>query len=153
MAIRNVRINEDPVLRKVSKHVDNFNERLGILASDMTETMYKEDGVGLAAPQVGILKRMMIVDIYDDNGVKVYVNPKIIYEDGEQFEIEGCLSVPNVSGYVKRPAIVKVKAYDLKGKPFEVIGEGLLARALCHEIDHLNGILFIDKMEIKEDEK
>ena len=152
MAIRSVRIDEDPVLRKVSKHVDDFNDRLGMLAADMIETMYKEDGVGLAAPQVGILKRMMIIDIYDDNGVKVYVNPEIIYEEGEQFEIEGCLSVPNVSGHVRRPAIVKVKAYNLKGKPFEVIGEGLLARALCHEIDHLNGVLFIDKMEIKEDE-
>ncbi|MEA3424112.1 MAG: peptide deformylase [Bacillota bacterium] len=153
MALRNVRIDDDPVLRKVSKEVKKFDDKLKELADDMLETMYKEDGVGLAAPQIGILKRMTIVDVYDGNGPKVLINPEIIYEEGEQFEIEGCLSVPNVTGYVKRPLIAKVKAQDLKGQYFEIIGQGLLARALCHEIDHLNGVLFIDKMEIKDEEE
>ena len=151
MALRNVRINDDPVLRKVSKPVEKFDEKLEILATDMIETMYKEDGVGLAANQVGLLKRILVIDLYDGKGATVYVNPKIVYEEGEQFEIEGCLSVPDVSGAVKRPMIVKVAAYDIKGEPFEMIGEGMLARAMCHEIDHLNGILFTDKVEVKEE--
>lgn len=151
MALRNVRINDDPVLRKVSKPVEKFDEKLEILATDMIETMYKEDGVGLAANQVGLLKRILVIDLYDGKGATVYVNPKIVYEEGEQFEIEGCLSVPDISGAVKRPMIVKVTAFDIKGEPFEMIGEGMLARAICHEIDHLNGILFTDKVEIKED--
>ena len=151
MALRNVRINDDPVLRKVSKPVEKFDKKLEILATDMIETMYKEDGVGLAANQVGLLKRILVIDLYDGKGATVYVNPKIVYEEGEQFEIEGCLSVPDVSGAVKRPMIVKVAAYDIKGEPFEMIGEGMLARAMCHEIDHLNGILFTDKVEVKEE--
>jgi peptide deformylase len=152
MALRNVRIDGDPVLRKISKKVEAFDDRLAILARDLIDTMYEEDGVGLASPQVGILKRMVVIDVYDGKGATIYVNPEIIYEEGEQIEIEGCLSVPNQSGNVKRPLIAKVKAKDLYGKSFEVIGEGLLARALCHEIDHLNGVLFIDKMIMKEEE-
>ncbi len=153
MALRNVRIDDDPVLRKVSKEVKKFDDKLKELADDMIETMYQEDGVGLAAPQIGILKRMTVIDVYDGSGPKVLINPEIIYEEGEQFEIEGCLSVPNVTGYVRRPHIAKVKAQDLSGESFEIIGEGLLARALSHEIDHLNGVLFIDKVEIKDEEE
>ncbi len=153
MALRKVRIDDDPVLRKMSKEVIKFDDRLKELANDMIETMYQEDGVGLAAPQIGILKRLTVIDVYDDSGPKILINPEIIYEEGEQFEIEGCLSVPNVTGYVRRPLIAKVKAQDLEGQSFEIIGEGLLARALCHEIDHLNGVLFIDKMEIKDDDE
>lgn len=153
MALRTVRINGDPVLRKISKPVARFDDRLATLARDMIDTMYEEEGVGLAAPQVGILKRLVVIDVYDGNGATVYVNPEIIYEEGEQFDYEGCLSVPEQTGAVRRPQIVKVKAQDLYGQTFEVIGEGLLAVALCHEIDHLNGVLFIDKIEIKEEEE
>lgn len=152
MALRNVRIEGDPVLRKVAKKVEKFDDRLAMLARDMIDTMYEEDGVGLAATQVGILKRLVVIDVYDGNGATAYVNPEIIYEEGEQFELEGCLSVPNQTGAVRRPRVVKVKAQDLYGQWFEVIGEGMLARALCHEIDHLNGVLFIDKMEKTEED-
>ncbi|MBN2260993.1 MAG: peptide deformylase [Clostridiales bacterium] len=151
MALRNVRIDGDPVLRKISKEVTKFDEKLEVLAKDMIDTMYEEDGVGLAAPQIGILKRLVVIDVYDGKGAHVIVNPEIIYEEGEQFEIEGCLSVPNVTGSVRRPLIVKVKAQNLAGETFEMIGEGLMARALCHEIDHINGILFIDKIEDEEE--
>ncbi|MCD6435434.1 MAG: peptide deformylase [Clostridiales bacterium] len=153
MALRKVRVVEDPVLRKRAKEIKKFDVKLKELSDDLIETMYEEDGVGLAANQVGILKRIIAIDIYDGSGPKILINPEIIYEEGEQLEVEGCLSVPNVTGYVRRPLIVKAKAQDLAGNSFEILGEGLLARALCHEIDHLNGVLFIDKMEIKEDEE
>ncbi len=153
MALRNVRIEGDLVLRKISKPVVKFDDRLATLARDMIDTMYEEDGVGLAAPQVGIVKRLFVIDVYDGNGATVYVNPEIIYEEGEQFNYEGCLSVPEQSGAVRRPLIVKVKAQDLYGQYFEKIGEGLLAVAMCHENDHLNGVLFIDKTEPKEEEE
>jgi len=152
MALRNVRIDGDPVLRKTAKPVTKFDEKLKMLADDMIETMVAEDGIGLAAPQIGILKRLIVIDLYDEKGVTVYVNPKIIHEEGEQFEIEGCLSVPDVSGAVRRPYKVTLRAQDLEGETFEAEGEGLLARAMCHEVDHLNGILFIDKVEEKPEE-
>lgn len=151
MAIRTIRTDEDPILRKNSRPVDEVTDKIKGLVDDMIETMYEADGVGLAAPQVGILKRIIVIDIYDDTGVKVLINPEIIEEEGEQMEVEGCLSVPGRSGVVKRPMRVVAKGLNEKGEAITIEGTDLLARALCHEIDHLNGILFTDLMveEIK----
>lgn len=146
MAIRNIRTEGDEVLRKRSKEVPVVNEKIRDLIEDMIDTMVHAEGVGLAAPQVGILKRIAVVDVYDDTGVKVLINPKIIKEEGEQFEVEGCLSVPERAGSVRRPAKVWVEAINEHGQSYVIEGEDLLARALCHEIDHLDGILFIDKL-------
>ena len=146
MAIRTIRTDEDPVLRKKARHIDQVDAKVQGLIEDMIETMYDADGVGLAAPQVGILKRVVVIDIYDETGVKVLVNPEIIAEEGEQEEVEGCLSLPGKAGVVKRPARVTVKAQNEKGEAFTIEGTGLLARALCHEIDHLDGVLFTDKV-------
>ena len=145
MAIRNIRKDGDPVLRKISKVVTNFEDRTQILIDDMIETMNEANGVGLAAPQVGILKRIVVIDIGE--GPIVLVNPEIVETKGEINEKEGCLSIPGRDGNVIRPAYVRVKAQDRNGTPIEVEGEDLLARAFCHEIDHLNGILYIDKLE------
>ena len=144
MAIRNIVEKGDPVLRKISRSVLNFDEKLATLIDDMIETMHNAEGVGLAAPQVGILRRICVVDVGD--GPIELVNPVIIKEEGEQVGSEGCLSVPGQSGTVKSPMKVTVKAQDRNGNTFEVSGEELLARAFCHEIDHLNGILYIDKV-------
>jgi len=146
MAIRNIRTEGDEVLRKRSKEVPVVNEKIRDLIEDMIDTMVHAEGVGLAAPQVGILKRIAVVDVYDDTGVKVLIKPKIIKEEGEQFEVEGCLSVPERAGSVRRPAKVWVEAINEHGQSYVIEGEDLLARALCHEIDHLDGILFIDKL-------
>ncbi len=143
MALRNIRINEDPILRKISKVVKNIDERTQILIYDMLETMYEANGVGLAAPQVGILKRVVVIDIGD--GPIILINPEIVEANGEVKDVEGCLSVPGKQGNVIRPKYVKVKAEDRDGNSIEIQGEDLLARALCHEIDHLNGILYTDK--------
>ncbi len=143
MAIRSVREEGDEVLRKKTREVDVINDKITTLVRDMAETMYKADGIGLAAPQVGVLKRVVVIDV--GGGLIELINPKIVSESGEQTEIEGCLSVPDVVGEVKRPARVEVEALNLKGKEIVIEGEGLLARALCHEIDHLDGVLFIDK--------
>ena len=144
MAIRNIVKDGDPVLRKICRSVISFDEKLATLIDDMLDTMYEANGVGLAAPQVGILRRICVIDV--GNGPIELVNPAIISEEGEQIGDEGCLSIPGQSGSVKRPLRVKVKAQDRNGKTFEVSGEGLLARAFCHEIDHLNGILYKDKV-------
>lgn len=143
----------DETLRKTSKRMEKFDLRLWLLLRDMRETMSKADGVGLAAPQVGILRRVVVIDVGD--GPIELVNPEIIEAEGEQAGAEGCLSIPGRTGYVARPNKVKVKAQDRNGKPFEIEGEGLLARALCHEIDHLDGRLYIDIMdhEIFDDDK
>jgi peptide deformylase len=146
MAIRNIRTEGDEVLRKRSKEVAVIDQKIKNLVEDMIDTMYHAEGVGLAAPQVGILKRIAVIDVYDDTGVKVLINPKIIREEGEQFEVEGCLSVPERAGSVRRPAKVWVEALNEHGQSYVVEGEELLARALCHEIDHLDGVLFIDKL-------
>lgn len=146
MAIRTIRTDEDPVLRKKSRAVDAVDDKLRGLIEDMIETMYDADGVGLAAPQVGILKRVVVIDIYDETGVKILINPEIVDFEGEQEEVEGCLSLPGKAGVVKRPARVKVTALDENGEPLVIEGTGLLARALCHEIDHLEGVLFTDKV-------
>lgn len=143
MALRNIRINEDPILRKISKVVKNIDERTQILIDDMLHTMYDANGVGLAAPQVGILKRVVVIDIGD--GPIILINPEIVEANGEVKDVEGCLSVPGKQGNVIRPQYVKVKAEDRDGNSIEIQGEDLLARALCHEIDHLNGILYTDK--------
>lgn len=140
-------------LRKVSNPIKKFDLRLWLLLRDMAETMYDANGVGLAAPQVGILRRVVVIDVGD--GIIELVNPEIIATEGEQAGPEGCLSVPGRQGFVRRPQKVTVRAYDRKGKPFEMTGEGLLARAFCHEIDHLDGRVYVDVMdhEIFQDEE
>ncbi|MFZ5988189.1 MAG: peptide deformylase [Bacillota bacterium] len=144
MAIRNIRKEDDEVLRKISKNVDVIDERILTLLKDMADTMYDANGVGLAAPQVGILKRIVVIDVGE--GLIELINPRIIKEAGEEIDIEGCLSIPGVAGEVKRPEMVVVEAMNSKGETITIEGQGLLARALCHEIDHLNGILFKDKV-------
>ncbi|WP_102400619.1 peptide deformylase [Haloimpatiens massiliensis] len=143
MALRNIRIEGDEILRKKCRKVDKIDRRLLTLIEDMKETMYKADGVGLAAPQIGILKRMAVIDVGE--GPIVIINPEIIEKEGSYVDIEGCLSIPGRQGTVKRPEKVKVKALNERGEEVIIKGEGLLARAFCHEIDHLDGILFIDK--------
>lgn len=143
MAIRNVRTEEDEVLRKISKEVDIIDDRIVGLLKDMSDTMYKSDGVGLAAPQIGILKRLVVIDVGE--GLIELINPVITGETGEQVDYEGCLSVPQLVGEVKRPEKVTVEALNVRGEKITIEGQKLLAVALCHEIDHLNGILFIDK--------
>lgn len=147
MAIRNIRKDGDEVLRKVSKPVEKMTTRLEELIDDMIETMKHADGVGLAAPQVGVLRRIIVLDI--DEKEYVLINPEIVQEDGVQCGQEGCLSIPGIYMNVTRPNRVVVKALDREMKEITVEGTELLARALCHEIDHLNGILFRD---IAEDE-
>lgn len=143
MAIRNIREDGDEVLRKVCKPVEVMTERLSTLIDDMFETMYEANGVGLAAPQVGVLRRIVVIDVMDDNPL-VLVNPEIIESDGEQIGPEGCLSLPGLQGEVARPEHVVCKALDRNMKEITVEGEGLLARAICHELDHLDGILYKD---------
>ena len=143
MAIRNIRKKGDDVLRKKCKNVDKIDDRLLTLINDMIETMYEADGVGLAAPQVGVLKRIVVIDIGD--GPIVLINPEIIKTEGSYRDLEGCLSIPGESKEVDRPMKVWVKAQDENGKVRELVGEELLARAFCHEIDHLEGILFVDR--------
>lgn len=145
MAIRNLRYEGDPILGKVCREVKEMTPRLQELAQDMIETMYAADGVGLAAPQVGILRRIAVIDVGE--GPYVFVNPKIIESSGEQVGDEGCLSVPGKNGTVRRPEYVKASAYDINMQPFEVEGHGLFARAMCHEFDHLDGHLYVEKVE------
>lgn len=148
MALRRVTINGEEVLRKVASKVENIDKDLLKLIEDMKDTMYHCDGVGIAAPQVGVSKRLIVIDIGE--GPIVCINPEIIEMSGEEIDIEGCLSVPEVEGEVKRPKNVKVRFINEKGQLCNMKASGLLARAFCHEIDHLEGILFIDKVEKKE---
>ena len=141
MALRNIRKNDDPVLYKVCKEVRKFDDKLGQLIDDMIDTMNDADGFGLAAPQVGILKRVVVIDVGE--GPVEMVNPEILDESGEQGGMEGCLSFPGESGYVVRPNWVKVQAYDRHGDLYEYEGEGLFARAVFHECDHLNGKVYL----------
>jgi peptide deformylase len=143
MALRYIRTIGDPVLRKKAKKVDKIDSHIITVIDDMAETMYNADGVGLAANQIGILRRIVVIDVGE--GLLELINPELIYEEGEQIGIEGCLSVPNTTGEVKRPKKVKVKYLDREGNIKEIEGEDLLARAFTHEIDHLNGVLFVDK--------
>lgn len=145
MALRNIRLSTDEVLRKKAKDVDVINEKIITLLDDMAETMYNVSGVGLAGPQVGVLRRVIIIDIGD--GLIELINPIIIDTDGEQEGDEGCLSVPGKIGIVIRPEYCKVKGLDRNGNEIIVEGRELMAVALCHEIDHLEGILYIDKVE------
>ncbi len=145
MALRKVRVMGDDVLRKKCKEVKQINERTRVLIDDMFDTMYEENGVGLAAPQVGVLKRIVVIDVGDEP--LVFVNPVIIETSGEQTGDEGCLSLPGKSGVVTRPNYVKVRAFDEEMNEFELEGTELLARAICHECDHLDGILYVDKVE------
>ena len=145
MAIRKiVEMGKDDILRKHARRVDKFDKRLAVLLDDMADTMYEADGVGLAAPQVGVLKRAVVIDVGE--GLIELVNPQIVWQEGEVVGAEGCLSVPGRRGTVARPEKVRVAAQDRKGNAIEVEGEGLLAVCLCHEIDHLDGILYVDKM-------
>ncbi len=145
MALRIIRTEEDPILRKRSRPVTKFDEKLGQILDDMRETMAKANGAGLAAVQVGMLRRIIVVDAGD--GVVELVNPEIVEADGEQEGEEGCLSLPNKWAIVKRPNHVKVRAQTRTGAWRMFEGEGLKARAFCHEIDHLDGCLFVDRME------
>ena len=143
MAKLKIRTNDDPVLRKVCRPVDEVNSRITTLLDDMVETMRAADGVGLAAPQVGILRRIVVVETEPGNVIEL-INPKIIAYAGEQEGQEGCLSVPGRAGIVKRPMHVPVRAMNRKGETVEISGSGLTARAFCHELDHLDGRLYID---------
>lgn len=148
MAIRIVREEGDPVLNKVSKPVKVMTPRLRQLVQDMFETMYEDGGVGLAAPQVGMLKRIVVIDVSEDKSdPHVLVNPEIIEKDGSQTGMEGCLSVPGKVGKVTRPNHVIAKAFDENMQPIELEGTELLARAICHELDHLDGHLYTEIVE------
>jgi len=149
MALRNIRTLGDEVLRKKCREVDKINERIIILLDDMLDTMYEAQGVGLAAPQVGVLKRIIVVDVGD--GPIRLINPEIIYAEGSCIDEEGCLSIPGALENVARPMKVRVKGLNEKNEEVIIEAEELLARALCHEIDHLDGVLFIDK-SVKSEE-
>ena len=147
MAIRKIRDLGEEVLTKRCKEVPKMTLRTKILIGDMLDTMYDAGGVGLAAPQVGILKRIVTIDIGDDTGALILVNPEILETSGEQTGDEGCLSVPGKAGAVTRPNYVKVKAFNEKMEEIVVEGEELLARAICHEVDHLEGRMYVDLVE------
>lgn len=146
MALRNIREFGDPVLNKVCLPVKEMTDRNKELISDMFETMYEANGVGLAAPQVGVLKRIFVIDTTGEDPL-VFINPEITEASGSQTGYEGCLSLPGKTGTVTRPEKVKAKALDIDMKPFEIEAEGLLARAICHEFDHLEGHLYTEKLE------
>ena len=145
MGLRKILTDKDPALHKVCKPVTNFDGKLHKLLDDMAETLKEANGVGLAAPQVGILRRVVIVDVGDE--IVELVNPTLVETDGEQIGAEGCLSVPGKYGLVKRPYYAKVKAQDRYGEWFEAEGEEIIARCFCHELDHLDGIVYTEVME------
>lgn len=151
MAIRNIRTIGDSILEKKCKEVKEVNEKTLELIDDMFETMYEANGVGLAAPQIGVLKRIVVIETDEENSYTL-INPVILEVDGEQVGYEACLSVPGKTGIVKRPNRVKVKAFDENMEEFILEGEGLLARAICHECEHLDGELYVDKVsgELKD---
>ena len=146
MAIRNLRFEKDEILKKKSREVEVIDEKIQTLIDDMIETMYKYNGVGLAAVQVGILKRVVVIDIDDGTGVKVLINPKITKTKGEQEVEEGCLSFPNQYAKVIRPKEVIVEALDRSGKKIVIKAKDLLAQAISHELDHLEGITFVEQI-------
>ena len=145
MALRTIRIMGDEVLTKVCREVKKVTPRISELIDDMLETMYDACGVGLAAPQVGVLRRIVVIDVGE--GPIVMINPEILETSGSQTGDEGCLSLPGRAGQVTRPNYVKAKAYDENLEPYEIEGEGLLARAICHELDHLDGHMYTEKVE------
>jgi len=149
MAVREILIIGDPVLTRKSERVDDITEDVVRLARDMVETVHAAPGVGLAAPQVGVSKRIIVVDLSvgeNEDALHVLINPEIVTKEGEVICEEGCLSVPDIKEKVARPYRVVARGLDLEGRPVEIEGEDLLARALCHEVDHLDGILFVDKL-------
>ncbi len=146
MAIRTIRTEEDEILRKKSKKVDVIDERIKEIVNDMIETLHKYEGVGLAAVQVGMLKQIVVIQEAEDEPIYVIINPEILSQSGTQIVEEGCLSFPNKFAKIERPEKIKIKALDINGKPFEIKAKGLLAQAISHEIDHLNGEVFIDKI-------
>ena len=148
MAIRNLRYEDDPILKKRSREIEIIDDKIKELAKDMMDTMHKWDGLGLAAPQVGILKRIIVIDLYEKDTQFILINPIIVKQKGEQIVEEGCLSFPNKFGKVLRPKEVIVEALDIEGKKIKIKAKDLLAQALCHEIDHLNGEVFVDKVEV-----
>ena len=143
MALRNILTDENPTLRKQCRPVTSFDERLATLIDDMKETVVQANGVGLAAPQVGVLRRVVVVDLGDE--IVELVNPRILEQSGEQDGMEGCLSVPNRFGMVKRPDFVRLEAQDRHGDWYEYEGEVLIARCFCHELEHLDGHLYTEK--------
>ena len=148
MALRKILTDKEPALHKVCKPVTAFDDKLHKLLDDMTETLIESGGVGLAAPQVGILRRVFLVDVgMEENEIVEFINPEIIETDGEQVGPEGCLSVPGKYGLVKRPYYAKVRAQDRNGNWFEAEGEELIGRCFCHENDHLDGIIYTEVME------
>ena len=147
MAIRNLRYENDEILRKRAREIDVIDDKIKQLAEDMIETMHKYDGLGLAAPQIGVLKRIIVIDLYEEGTQFTLINPVIINQKGEQIVEEGCLSFPDKFGKVRRPKEVTVEALDIDGKKVKLVGRDLLAQALCHEIDHLNGEVFVNKVE------
>ena len=149
MAILAIRLYPDPVLRVPGHPISHFDADLDKLVSDMIETMHAAPGVGLAAPQVGVSLRLAVVDLSvgkDQEQLHVLINPELVEKAGAEVDVEGCLSLPGISDKVDRPARIRVKALDRRGQPFELAAEGFLARAICHEIDHLNGVLFTDHL-------
>ena len=149
MAVLPVRIHPDPILRVKCPRVESFDAQLARLAVDMIETMHSAPGIGLAAPQVGVELRLVVVDISagaEEEALHVLVNPEVMQETGQTTELEGCLSIPGVTEKVTRPAKIRLRAQDLEDGPLELEAQGLLARAICHEVDHVNGILFLDRL-------
>ena len=148
MGLRKILTDKDPALHKVCKPVTNFDSKLFKLLDDMRDTLIESGGVGLAAPQVGILRRVVLVDVgMEDNEIIELINPTMVETDGEQYGPEGCLSVPGKYGLVKRPMYAKVRAQDRNGDWFEAEGEELIARCFCHELDHLDGIIYTEVMD------
>ena len=155
MGLRKILTDKEPALHKVCKPVTNFDSKLFKLLDDMRDTLIESGGVGLAAPQVGILRRVVLVDVgEEDNEIVEFINPELVETDGEQYGPEGCLSVPGKYGLVKRPYYAKVRAQDRNGDWFEAEGEELIARCFCHELDHLDGIVYTEVMDrfLTEDE-
>jgi peptide deformylase len=146
MAIRNIREMGDKVLNKMSREITEVDKKINVLIEDMLDTLYEANGVGLAAPQVGVLKRLVVIDVSEegDNPI-ILINPVIVETSGEQTGEEACLSIPGKVGTVTRPDTVKVKAFNRNMEEFTMEGTGLLARAFCHEIDHLDGILYVER--------
>ena len=147
MAIRELRYEGDSVLRKICKPIKAIDSKIVELMQDMEETMLENEGVGLAAPQIGILRRCVVINPHDGSDTLFMINPEIIEQDGEQDCVEGCLSVPNKRGLVQRPYSLTCRYYDLEGNHIEMDAEGFLANIICHELDHLDGIVYTEKME------
>ena len=147
MAIRKIREIGDSCLKKKCREVEKFDSRLHDLLDDMQDTMLLANGVGLAAPQVGILRRVVVIDLGEDDGILELINPVITHTEGSESDTEGCLSVPGKAGTVTRPEKTTVRAFDRNGEEFEFTGEGLYARCICHECDHLDGILYVEKAD------